>query len=92
MNSSTKGRKFAALVARAASLDVSVLASSHPYPVPSSEARSAARQMVGAVEVVGGGRVDRLAGLLEVLREADASAQPREDADLSRKTKRRASA
>lgn len=88
MSSTTRGKKFADLVQRIGPFGTSVLASADPYPAPSTEARRAARQMVGAVEVVGVGRVDRLAGLLDELRAADSNAVA---AGVTKASKRRAS-
>jgi len=74
MSSSKKGKKFAELVAGVGTLDVSVLASAQPYPVPSSLARRVAQLMVGAVSPEEQ-RVDRLATLLDDLVAADATSR-----------------
>lgn len=87
--SNTKGKKFAELVRRIGALDVSVLASAHPYPAPSAEARVVARQMVGAVEVSGNDRLERVAGLLDHLREADAEATSAETSEDEAPPRRR---
>jgi hypothetical protein len=69
-----KGRRFEALVAAVESdgpLEATVLASALPRPAVSAQATRAAQQMVGAVASEGG-RVGRVAALLDDLRAADA--------------------
>ena len=68
-----KGGRFEALVAAVESdgpLDVTVLASAVPRPAASARATRAAQHLVGAVASEGG-RVGRIAALLDDLRAAD---------------------
>ncbi len=69
-----KGGRFEAFVAAVEAdgpLEATVLASSRPRSAISDQARRAAQQMVGAV-ANGGGRVGRVAALLDDLCAADA--------------------
>jgi hypothetical protein len=68
-----KGGRFEALIAAVEAdgpLDASVLASSVPRPGVSAQASRAAQHMVGAIASEGG-RVGRVAALLDNLRAAD---------------------
>jgi hypothetical protein len=69
-----KGGRFEALIAAVEAdgpLEVNVLASSVPRPGVSAQASRAAQHMVGAIASEGG-RVGRVAALLDNLRAADA--------------------